>query len=103
MTPATRSGFSAAVKSAVAAPSDSPDDERALRPGGVQHRQGVPDIAAVERGVLGAIRAPGAARIERDHAELARQVRHLGLPQPRVDDRPGRREQDGSGPLPNTS
>jgi hypothetical protein len=42
-----------------------------------------------------AIRAPVAARVERHHAEVPRQVRHLGLPEARVDDRPRREQQHG--------
>ena len=94
ITPATRSGCSAAVYSAVAAPSDSPATSARSVPRGVEHRHGVPDVAAVERRVLRPARAPAAARVERDHAEPARQIRHLGLPVARADDRPGGREQD---------
>ena len=35
-----------------------------------------------------------AAPVEGDHAEVAREVRDLHLPEPRVDDRPGRQQQD---------
>ena len=49
----------------------------------------------VRLGALRPVRAPVAAPVEGDHAEVARQVRDLRLPAARVDDRPGRQQQDG--------
>ena len=43
---------------------------------------------------LGPVRAPVAARVEGDDAEVAGEVRDLQLPEARVDDRPRREQQD---------
>ena len=71
-----------------------PGDHGALGRGRVEHRQRVEHVAAVERGILRAIRAAAAARVERDHAEAPRQVRDLELPEVRGDERPRGRQQE---------
>ena len=78
------------------------DHHRPVDPGRVQHGQGVGGELAPPVGVevLGPVRAAVAAGVEGDHPGVPGQVRDLALPEPGVDDLPGRREQDGRLPLP---
>jgi hypothetical protein len=79
-----------------------PDDDGALRLRGVEHGERVERELAdrVRLGARGPVGAPVSAPVERDHAAVPRQVRNLQLPVARVDDRPGRQEQDGRLPRP---
>jgi hypothetical protein len=63
----------------------------------VHHGERVEGELALHVGqdAVGPIRAPVPAPVEREHAEMARQVRDLRLPVPRVDDRPRRKKQHG--------
>src|SRR5207249_2858278 len=47
-----------------------------------------------------AVAAAVAPRVERHHAEVTREVRDLALPEARVDDGPGRHQQDGRAAAP---
>ncbi len=69
---------------------------RALRGGRVHHRERVGGelLLAVRVGLGRAVRASVAATVEREHAAVPREVGDLHLPVTRVDDRPGRQEQD---------
>ena len=72
------------------------DHERAIGRGRVQHAQrvrrelGLP----VGRGLGGPVRAAVAAPVERDHPAVPRQVGDLHLPAARVNNRPGRQQQN---------
>ena len=50
-------------------------------------------VGVIGRGAGRAIRAAVAAPVEGDHPAVACQVRDLGLPEARMDDRPGRQQQ----------
>ena len=77
-------------------PERQADEHRALGLGRVQHRQSVGGELALVVPALGrAVRAPVAAPVERDDPAVAREVRDLHLPVPRVDDRPRRQQEDG--------
>jgi hypothetical protein len=73
------------------------DDHGPVHPDGVQHGDRVIDVLTVAVG----LRGPGTAgpaiapALNGDHPEVARQVRHLGLPLPGVHDGPGGEQQDG--------
>ena len=71
-------------------------EDGALDAGGVQDGQGVGGVLLLGVGgrVARAVGAAVAARVERHHPEVARQVGHLHLPDARVDDRPRRQQQD---------
>ena len=72
---------------------------QSLGAGGVEHRERVLRRACAarrRRSLVGPVGAPVAARVERDDAEVARQVGHLELPEARVDDRPRREQQRAS-------
>jgi hypothetical protein len=77
------------------------DERRALRPRGVHDGERVGGELALDVGLhaLRAVRAPVAAPVEGDHPEVAREERDLGLPEARVDDRPGRHEEHGGLPV----
>ena len=66
-----------------------------IRAGGVEHRQGVgrPHVDGVGRRRVRAVRAARATRVVGDDAEVPGQVRHLRLPEPGVDDGPGRHQE----------
>ena len=68
--------------------------------GAVEDGDGVGGVLRVRvgRGTLGAAGATAPTPVEGHHAEVPRQVGHLELPEPRVDDRPGRHQQQG-GPV----
>ena len=82
--------------------------QRSLRAHRVSDDEGAPGLSRVQDrervggelrlGVrLGLLRAVGAAvpaRVEGQHAAVAREVRDLRLPAARVDERPGRQQQD---------
>ena len=72
------------------------DEHAAGGTGGVEDgdRVGGVLVGAVAGGRVGAVGAAAAARVERDHAEVAGEVGDLRLPEPRVDDRPGRKEEE---------
>ena len=91
----TRSGWLAARSSDRSAPRDSDTNTARSRGGRVHHRQRVGGelLLAVGVGLGRAVRAPVAAPVERDHSAVAREVRDLHLPVPRVDDRPRRHEE----------
>ena len=88
------------------------EDQPALRPERVAHDRRARGRRRVQHGervrgelplVVGrrlqrAVGAAVAAPVERDDAEVARQVRDLPLPLPRVDDRPRRQQEDGPRP-----
>src|SRR3954468_9504396 len=109
--PSTRSGWAAAGTAGPGAPAGrSARDPRAPRGPGrqrnhrracdarrVHHRDRVRRELALGVRLDGSrtIRAPVAAAVEREHAEVTRQVRDLRLPVARVDDRPGREQQHG--------
>ena len=94
--PSTRSGCSAASSRPRCAPREKPDDHGALRLGRVHHGERVGGELAlvVRRRLPRPVGAAVAAPVERDHAAVAREVGDLHLPVPRVDERPGRQEQD---------
>jgi hypothetical protein len=72
------------------------DEHGPVHAGVVEHGDGVGRVLLV--GVRGGLeRAAGpaaAAAVEGDHPEVPGQVGHLGLPDPGVDDRPGRHQHD---------
>jgi hypothetical protein len=67
-----------------------PDEDRPLGAGGVQHSDCVVDVLSVEVGgrVGGPVRPSVAPALDRDHPEVSRQVGHLRLPLPGMDDGP---------------
>ena len=71
--------------------------ERGLRPGRLEHSAAVLHDLPVRVRLSGArpVGAAVPARVERDDAKVAREIRDLRLPQPRVRDRRGREEQEG--------
>ena len=93
--PSTRSGCPAASR-ATAAPRDSDREHRPLGAGRVHHGQRVGGelVLGVAPG-SGPVGLAVAAPVEGHHAAVAREVGDLRLPVARVDDRPGRQEQDG--------
>ena len=72
------------------------DDPRSVRAARVHHGKRVGDELRwrIRLGLGGPIRAAVPAAVERQHAPATREIRDLRLPHPRVDDRPGRQEQD---------
>ncbi len=72
------------------------DEHGLVHPGRVQRRDRVVRVLPVAVGRRGRrpTGVPVAAALDGDHAEMPRQVRHLGLPLPRVHDRPRREQQD---------
>ena len=73
------------------------DAHRAVDPAGVHARRSRPARTRSRRTPRrpGAVRAAVAARVEADDAEVTREVRDLRLPDARVDERPGRQEEQG--------
>ena len=73
------------------------DDDRPLGSGGVEDGKGVGRELVFVVGVrVGrAVRAPVPARVECDRPRVPREVGELELPVARVDDRPGRQEEQG--------
>ena len=70
-------------------------DQRRLDPGRVEHGDRVGgDLVPVVDGLLRPVGEPVAAAVERDHAEVPREVRDLRLPVARVHDQPRGQEQD---------
>ena len=98
----TRSGCRAARFAPTCPPSEQPDHHGARRVGGIHHCDGVGDefVGAIGVGPLRTIRQAVAAPIEADDTIAAREIRDLGLPQSRIDDRPGRQQQHGRRPFP---
>ena len=77
------------------------DDRGPFRACRVEHRESVGRVLRlrVRLRLGGAVGEAVAARVERQHAVTAREARHLRLPAARVDDRPGRQEQDCAFPV----
>ncbi len=94
--PRTRSGCSAASCSAHGAALGEPDDHRSIGAGRVQDVEGVLDLAVAVVGgrVEGAVGRAVAGAVVGDDPVVAGEVGQLQLPEPRVDDRPRRQEQE---------
>ena len=71
------------------------DQRGSLRGGGVHdHERVVRELGrAIRLGSDCAVRAPVAPAVEGDYSTVARQIRNLRFPEPRVDDRPSRQQQ----------
>ena len=72
------------------------DEDRGVRAAGVEHGEQIlgERVVAVRRGFLWSIRPAVAARIPGDDPMTSREIGELRLPDPRVDDDPGRHEHD---------
>lgn len=73
-------------------------ERRALGAHRVHDREGIRDefVLGVGRGVARPVGSAVATSVEGKHPEVPREVVDLRLPVPRVDDRPGWQEKDGS-------
>ena len=94
--PSTRSGCSAASsRPALPAEREPDDDARSVSVASITASASAANSrSSYAAGVCGPVGAAVAAPVERDHAAVAREVGDLHLPVARVDDRPGRQEQD---------
>ncbi len=94
--PETRSGCSAASSSPRCAPVESATHIARSTAAGIHYVDRVLGELGlvVRRRLLRAVGAAVAARVEADDAEVTREVRDLRLPDARVHERPGRKEED---------
>ena len=91
-----RSGAVPASKQHAAAPCDSPTttDDRVSFASSTARPSSANSCPCNAAGSGRAVRATVAPSVPGEHAEVAREVRDLRLPEPAVEDRPGRREED---------